>query len=436
MSYSIPYRKEIPVIAEYDVLVVGGGPSGFVAAISAARSGKRTAIVERYGFFGGTAVAGYVLPISGFFFKEKQVVGGIAWEFVRRLEAKNGAIVEYPRGDVSFHPETYKVVAETMLEECGVTRYTNSTLVDCLRDGSRITHVIVNSKNGLEAIAAKTFVDASGDADLFHMAGAPMLPPGESRQPLSLCFVIENVDVSTPLLRDCIHHDGKDGRRSCNFVIRDYLLSFVEKGEIPQFGGPWFNSMVDGRSLAVNVTRTAGDACDRDELTKAEMQLRRDMFALVDALKKGFPEFKDCAVTVSGFNAGIRETRHIKGVTTMTLDDVLAGNIPEIPVAHCAHPMDIHSAKGAGQSLTHLEKNVFIPYEATVSEALDNVVAAGRTISAAREPYASIRVQATAMSIGEAAGIIASLAIDTDTPVFRLPREELKKRIISRNFVL
>ena len=112
---TIKLSKEISVIADYDTVVCGGGPAGWIAAVSSARAGKKTALIERYGFIGGTATAGYVVPISGFFFKERRVVGGIAWEFVEELEKIGAAMVEYPKGHVSVNPEYYKLVARRML---------------------------------------------------------------------------------------------------------------------------------------------------------------------------------------------------------------------------------------------------------------------------------------------------------------------------------
>ena len=433
---TLQLTKSIPVVGEYDVVVCGGGPSGFIAAISAARSGKRVALIERYGFLGGTATAGYVVPISGFYFKGNRVVGGIAWEFVQRLEKIGAALVELPKGHVSVNVEYYKLVAEEMVRESGVTLYTNSYLSDVVTENGHVTFVTIESKNGTEAIAGKIFIDATGDGDLLYRAGVPMLPKAEQLQPVSLCFVITGVETDTPLLRDCIHHDGKDGHSSCNEEIRKFLLSYAENDPTLSFGGPWFNVLLKGESLAVNITRRSVDATDRAAYTETEGILRRDMFRVVEILREKYPEFKNCEIVASGINAGIRETRHIKGLHTMTLDDVLNGTRFACPVAHCAHPMDIHAAKGAGQKLTYLTENCFVPYESTVSGTHDNLIAAGRTISAEREPYASLRVQATLMSIGECAGVAASLALDRDLPVYALPLADLNARITERGCVL
>jgi len=432
---SVIIEKSIEVVASYDIVVCGGGPAGWIAAVSAAREGKQTALIEKYGFIGGTATAGYVVPISGFFFKERRVVGGIAWEFVERLEALDAAFVEYPKGHVSVNPEYYKLVARQMLEEAGVELYTNSYLSDCILQNNRVTHIIINSKNGYEAIEANCFIDATGDADLFARAGAPMLEKKNELQPMSMCFVITNVDTTTELLKNCIHHDGKHGN-SLNKEIHNYLIEAGAVEDVPQFGGPWFNVLLKGNSLAVNVTRAEADATDRDAYTKAEGKLHEDMFKIMDLLKKKYPEFRNAEIVVSGINAGVRETRNIKGVYTLTNEDFKNGVQYECPVAQCAHPMDIHKAKDDEQILVYLDKNSYVPYETMVSYSLENVIAAGRCISAESEPYASLRVQATLMSIGECAGIAASLACDKNAPVYALPVKELKNSIDSRGCVL
>lgn len=433
MSF-VNINKDIKVAASYDTVVCGGGPAGWVAAVSSARAGKKTALIERYGFIGGTATAGFVVPISGFFFNGKRVVGGIAWEFVERLEQLDAAFVEYPKGHVSVNPEYYKLVARQMLNESGVELYTNSYFADCVKDGNKVTHVIINSKNGYEAIEGKVFIDATGDGDLFARAGAPMLEKSDELQPMSLCFVITGVDTTTDLLKNCIHHDGKHGN-SLNKEIHNFLIGMGETEEVPQFGGPWFNVLLKGNSLAVNITRAQCDATDRRAYTEAEERLHKDMFRLVDILKNKYPEFKDAEIVVSGINAGVRETRNIKGVYTLTNEDFSKGLDYECPVAHCAHPMDIHKAKDDEQVLIYLDKNSYVPYQTMVSSALDNVIAAGRCISAESKPYASLRVQATLMSVGECAGVAASLACDMKKAVYDLPMKELKHNIEERGCV-
>ena len=431
---TITLTKNIPVRADYDCIVCGGGCAGFVAAISAARAGLRTALIERYGFLGGTATAGYVVPISGFYFKGERVVGGIAWEFVKRLEEQGAALVELPKGHVSVHPENYKVVAEQMVEESGVELYTNTTLIDSMTEGKNVTHVVLHDKSGTYALTAKTFIDATGDGDLAYMAGAPMRSADSgTMQPISLCFVIENVDATTDLLKNCIHHNGRDAKQSVNTAIREYLLSCPDA---PQFGGPWFNTLLLGKSLAVNVTRAGCDATDPRAFAAAERKLRRDMFAILDLLRAKFPEFKDCAVVSSAINAGIRETRHLIGKGTATLQSFLDGTTYACPAAHSAHPMDIHDPKSAGQQLIRLENNAYLPCDALVCEQLDNLIVAGRCLSAEAAPYASLRVQATLMSTGEAAGLMAKLSRETSRPVHDLEESKLSAMIAERNLVL
>lgn len=343
-------------------------------------------------------------------------------------------MVELPKGHVSVHPENYKLVAEQMVEESGVELYTNTVLIDSVTDGKKITHIILNDKSGTYALTAKTFIDATGDGDLAYMSGAPMRSADSgTMQPLSLCFVIENVDATTDLLKPYIHHNGRDAKQSVNTVIREYLLSCPDA---PQFGGPWFNTLLLGNSLAVNVTRAGCDATDPRAFAAAERKLRRDMFRILALLREKFPEFKDSAIVSSAINAGIRETRHLIGKRTATLQSFLDGTTYACPAAHSAHPMDIHDPKSAAQQLIRLENNAFVPCDALVCEQFNNLIVAGRCLSAEAAPYASIRVQATLMSTGEAAGLMAKLSQVSDAPVHALEKSALCAMIAERNFVL
>lgn len=432
---TINLTKLVPVVGEYDVVVCGGGPAGFVAAISAARMGCRTALVERLGFLGGTATAGLVMPISGFYHKEKRVIGSIPWEFIRRLEDHGGAIVELPKGHISANIELYKLISQRMVQEAGVALYTNAYLSQCDMDKGEIRHILIESKNGTEAISAKCFIDATGDGDLCRMAGVPMQEQTEL-QPISLCFVLEGVDVSTPLLRDSIHHDGKGGRPSANAEIREYLLECVRQGKLRQFGGPWFNTLVYGGGIAVNVTRSAGDGADRESMTRAELQLREDMFTIVSLLKERYLEFRNCSIVSSGVNAGIRETCRIRGLHTLTEDDLQQNRHFACPVGKCTHPVDIHKAGSSQQTLLRLEHAPQIPHTALIPQDCRNLIAAGRCISADRTAFASLRVQGTLMSIGESAGVLAALACRGGCSVADVPEGTLLRELENRQLVL
>lgn len=436
MENRIEWKKTIPVTGEYDVVVCGGGPAGIAAAISASREGLRTALIERLGFLGGAATANMVIPISGFFFDGEQVAGGIAWELIKRLETAGAARVEYPKGHVSVHIETYKLIAQRMMQENHITVFTNAVLLDCVKQDEKITKIIVHRKHGMEAIAGSTFIDATGDGDLCSLAGVPMMTQTKELQPLSLCFLLDGVDLSTELLRDCIHHDGKDGRHSCNDEIQDYLSQCVQEGRLKQFGGPWFNTLVQGKSIAVNVTRAWGNAVDGASMQSAELQLREDMFTIVALLKERYPEFKECSIVASGINAGVRETRHIQAVETASKERLLKNGRCACPAACCTHPIDIHHADSSQQTLESLNRILYIPHTALIPQTCKNLLAAGRCISADRDVYATARVQATVMNIGEAAGIMAAVQRTNDCSVQELPLQELQRRFSERKFLL
>ena len=432
---TITLTKTVPVVGKFDVVVCGGGPAGFVAAISAARMGCRTALVERLGFLGGTATAGLVMPISGFYHGGKRVIGSIPWEFIRRMEEQKGAIVELPKGHISANIELYKLIAQRMALEAGVALYTNAYLSHCDAENGEIRHILLESKNGTEALSARCFIDATGDGDLCHMAGAPMQERSEM-QPLSLCFVLEGVDVSTPLLKDSIHHNGKDGKPSANEEIRAYLLECVQQGKLRQFGGPWFNTLVHGGGIAVNVTRSAGNGADRESMMQAELQLREDMFTIVSLLQERYPEFRNCSIVSSGVNAGIRETRQIQGIYTLTGDDLRRNSRFACPVGKCTHPVDIHKAGSSQQTLVRLTHAPEIPHTVMIPQHVRNLLAAGRCISADREALASLRVQGTLMSIGESAGILAALACQKNCGVAEVSVDALRQELQRRQLVL
>ena len=396
-------EREVPLAGSFDFVVCGGGPSGIAAAVSASRLGLRTALIEKNHFFGGMGAGGYVVPLSGFFHQGVRVAGGIGWELVQRMVQDSAAQVELPKGHVSFHPEYLKLHSERLLREAGVTLFPGAVLSGCCCERGSITHVLFVQEDGEKAVGGMMFADATGSAVLCRLANAEMLPASEKYQPMTLCFLLEGADATTQLLSGCIHHDGKTGR-SVNAELHDWL---AEQPDAPQFGGPWFNALIRGNLLAVNMTRAAGDASDPKVYAATYAELRENAYRLVELLRKGFPEFRSAQIAAIAPDLGIRETRRMRGRYVLTGKELLDGVQFDDTIAFCAHPIDIHQADGNGQRLAELPAPGPIPLRCLQSVNIGNLLATGRAISCDGEAFASLRVMATAFALGEAAGVSA-----------------------------
>lgn len=403
---------EIPVAYKADVVVCGGGPSGFIAALAAARNGAKTLLLEYYGFLGGMATAGLVGPISKFNFNTERIVCGIPEEFINNMAVKDGAIINLPSGNVPYDPEVYKYVALKMVEEAGVDMLFHAHVVDCITDEDKpgmLTHVIIENKSGRQAIAAKYFVDCTGTGDLIARSRLPWEMrnrKGGSLQPLSLYFRLGGVDTSAFNL--LMSHDGV---KYANPELKELLLEEVAAGRLSNFGGPWavHGSALRNGQLSVNATRFSGNAADGNDISRAEQVLREDIFKIVQAFKQKVPAMKNAYLLDTATQVGIRETRGIAGIYTMTVEDILNPGGFSDSVAYGAHPVDIHRAADSRQEVNFLKAPYPIPYRAIVPLGSVNVLVAGGCISATHEAFASIRVQAQCMALGQAAGTATAL---------------------------
>lgn len=405
--------REVPVVAHYDVVVCGGGPSGFVAAIAAARCGARTALIERLGFLGGMATASLVAPISVFNYNGRRVIDGIPWEFIERLMEVGGAREEKPLGNITFSPEKYKLVAQRMVLEAGVSLYFHSHLTGCRKDGNRLTHVYIDNKNGTEAIAAKYFIDCTGDADLSCQAGVPMQPVKSELQPATLIFMLGGVD--TGVLPKIRHSD--QGVNYHDLDMKRILEAVGQKQKLPLYGGPWYCGVLDEGLVLLNITRTYANMADNRQATQTECLLREDVFTFVELLKMYVPAFKDAFLVMTAPQAGTRETRRIQGVHTLTGDEYLeATDFPDAVSRGC-HPVDIHSAESTNQVCKFLKDAAFVPYRCLIAPGYPNLIVGGRAFSADGISSASVRVQASVMGLGQAAGAAAGLCVQSGVDV-------------------
>ena len=436
MKSSVLITKNAPIVGEYDVVVCGGGPAGFIAAIASARNGARTALVERYGFLGGMATMGYVNPISVFTYNDAQVVGGIPWEFVQRLEKSGGAFIEKPLGNVAFEQEHYKLIAQRMTLESGVDLYMHSYLSGCVMDGGRISQVIIENKNGTEALSSKVFIDCTGDGDLAALASVEMQPDeGAPLQPLSSYFILGGVDLDTPMMQEAICHN-KQGENCHCLPVRAKLLERKEELGIPEFGGPWFCRTGQDGVVTVNMTRTAGNAIDNRDFVRAECVLREDAFRMAALLKDNFDEFKDSYLIAVSVQGGIRETRRIKGIHTITADEYVTAYHYHDSIARGAHPIDIHVASGPAQNITFLKTPAYVPYRALIAPTHSNLIVAGRCLSADKKAFASLRVQASCMDMGQAAGTAAAMAAGSGLPVQEVNTELLVAKLREQGSII
>ncbi len=389
---------------KFDVLVAGGGFAGTAAAISAARGGKKVMLFDKFNAPGGAAAVNLVTPFMPYWTinkernKREYLTGGIFSEIVGKLR-ELGAM----EGDDKFSDEYLKLVLNRMIKEAGVTVLYHAYLKDVEKEGKSIKSVTVSALGQEIKIAADTFIDATGDGVLSYLAGCSFMlgRKGDNLcQPMTLCFRAANVDVGRfyaemPEMQKLYKEKQSSGEIR---NPRENILTFV----VPAKGIIHFNTT---RVVKLNPT-------DPFDVTEAEFAAREQVFELFDLLKASFSSMKDADLIMTAAGIGVRESRMIEGEHILTANDLKECTKFPDSVARGNYDIDIHNPEGTGTSHYYFAPGEYytIPYRSLTVKDADNLLVAGRCISADHEAQASIRIMPICASTGEAAGIAASLA--------------------------
>ena len=394
---------------KFDVVVVGGGFAGVGAAIAAAREGKKVRLIEKYNALGGAAVYDLVNPFMRYWAwkdeerKEKIMLSaGIFAEIVDKIDEMGGF---RDPGRTHFNDEYLKVILNRMMLEAGVELLYQTSVVGVKMNGKKIEAVTVSNVSGSYDIYADQFIDATGDANLAFLAGFPYKVGRESDglcQPMTLCFRVADVDL------------GEKGYATLKSEMNALYTKLKEEGKItnPREDILMFRTTVDN-IMHFNTTRVVKlDPTNAEDVTKAELIAREQIFELYDILRAQIPEFKNSTLISSGIQIGVRESRMIVGEHTLNKDEMLAYTKFEDGIAACNYDIDIHSPDGSGTSHFYFPAGTYytIPYGCLVPKDSENLLVAGRCISTTHEAQASIRIMPTVCTIGEAAGVAAAVA--------------------------
>ncbi len=421
---------DIPVIAEPDVLVVGGGSAGIAASVAAARARVRTMLVERYGFLGGTSTAALVGPMMTSFSTvgHQRVVGGIFQEIVARMVAMGGAVDPATIPDVGayggfirhghihvtpFHPEALKFAAQEMVTEAGVEVLLHTTFVDALRQDRRARGAVVVNKAGLGIIRANLVIDTSADGDVAAAAGAAFMkgrPDDGKMQPATMFFRVGNVDDAAVDAWVREHQQVHPGERMYECVVQDAKA----RGEwtLPREYLSLYREPEPG-VWRINVTRVLGvDGTDPAGLTFAEMEGRRQVWWLMQFMIRSCQGFEHARLLEAGTQLGVRETRRIIGEYVLTGEDAMEGRRFPDAIARGSYLVDIHDPTGTRTRLAEINAPFYdIPYRCLVPRDVEAMLVAGRCMSVDHVAFGTTRVIPQCYATGQAAGTAAVLAL-------------------------
>lgn len=456
----IEYVKELPTL-KTDVLVIGGGPSGICAAIASARSGAETLLIEQNGYCGGMATAGLVAPFMTCYDSggNSMLIKGLFEEIVNRLVEIGGAIhpSKIPTSSAftsyitaghihvtPFKAEALKLVADRMLSEAGVRILYHTSFVDAITSEEQIEHVIVLRKEGLCSVKAKVVIDCTGDGDCAAAAGVPFtLGNGNGRiQPATMFFRIGNVDsekIDDDIEKNRDNFYRKDG---VNYRSLHWWVSKAQKA------GDWTLDRVsiglfrgvDEDEWSINTSRIMNiDGTKSESLTRGEQIGREQADQIFAFLKKYVPGCENAKLLQTGSTLGIRETRHIEGLKTLTLDDILNCHVPDDSVFIAANSIDVHGRFGpkSNEYITIPEGKYYgVPYGCLVAKGLSNLLVAGRSLSADSEAAGAVRVMPPCMAMGQAAGTAAALSVKSNVTVRNVDITSLRKELIKNGVML
>ncbi|MHB8432828.1 MAG: FAD-dependent oxidoreductase [Candidatus Tyrphobacter sp.] len=443
---------------EVDVLVVGGGNAGCAAAIAAARHGAKTLLAERYGFLGGTATAAMVGPWMTFHSGSERVVGGIAQEIVSRLIALGASPGHIPDSSdyvptiTPFDPEVHKALLFEMTTEARVRLLLHAWFTSALVESDTVVGAVFDTVGGKRVYRARVVIDATADAYVAASAGVPT-QKGDERgrvQPASLMFRMSHVDLAKTAAYLRTHPDQmrtslKAHERTASTVtavagLHDLWARAQKDGlvDVPRELVSFFVSPYPDE-VTVNMTRVLEiDPLDPDDLTRAEVEARRQVMQLAAFFRARVPGFENARIAATGTQIGIRESRRIVGRYTLTRDDVLQARHFDDAIARSAYPIDIHNPSGRGTTTQRLAPGTSygIPYRCLVPVGCEGLLVAGRCISTTHEALASTRLTPTVMTLGQAAGTAAALACERDVAPSAIDTLELRAQLERDGVVL
>jgi hypothetical protein len=436
--------KTIPVMAETDVLVVGGGPGGLSAAIAAAREGVDTMLIERWGSFGGNITQALVGSIAWYRYEKTVEAGGIHKEFEQRAEemgaTQESDLVQYldeetlnlvmpklaespnpPPASPALDPDMFKYVADKMVQEAGITPVLHCSMVDTIMDGETIKGVITESKSGRQAVLAKRVIDATGDADIAHHAGVPYRKcPKNEMMEVSMNFGISGIDMKKFICHAArnlryIKDWAKETSGKEDNELTSHLIEPFEKarkaGEIPpdvMLQSFWTTATPLGEIKNLNAVDMGGiDSTDVWDLTKAEIEGRQRAIWALNALRKYQPGFENARLRTFGSSLGLRESRKIIGEYIITEHDVrnearFEDSIGIVPEFLDAYGVVILPTTG---------RYFHVPYGIIVPQKVENLLVAGRCVAGDKISHAATRQMVCCAVTGQGAGVAAAVSL-------------------------
>lgn len=440
------FQKEIPVSEAYDVVVCGGGFSGFAAAYAAAREGAKVILIERNTCMGGVGTQALVNHILGArrYGDDKLTtcVAGLFAELEAELLAEDAAVDSFkinfannPHGwyaglgaGLIFDNERMKILLEQKLLERGVKILYYTDIVDVVKAQTTIEGVIVHNKDGLQEIRGRYFVDATGDGDICTYAGCEAMIGDEEggMAAASLEMHVENVDYN------CLanYMAETDDRR-----FRKIIRKLKEEG-VWEFPYEIFISVMLTRKdvFMINTIRQVGiSGIDAESMTKGMIEGRQESYELLKIMREYFPGFKHAEIKQIAPVIGIRETRRIQSEYILSVEDLIEGRTFEDSIAMSAYGWDLPDPKRPSHQPSHnvARKSEYtqIPYRCLLPKGVDNLIMVGRCIGVEREALGVVRVMGPCLAMGECAGIASKLALQDNISYKDVNIAALKKRI-------